>query len=217
MFKTLVLLAIVDTTSFIISLITTLSNEWFSLSIRNNECPTTLMDVCLLPGFQRVFTFGYWYLCPLDSAIHSTWVFSADVNQCHQMQTHNPSASRLKATDLIARGLKNNQLLDIEIEYADVIQCLSIIGTTIIFCISALLLAMIAYILVTGMDNFKYRAEYRIFKPLFEAVFFLHLLEITVRTTAFTLISIYANNYLDFIIRTSYSTFTGNLIFHMCP
>ncbi len=212
MIRTLISLAVIDAASFCINFITILSNDWFFLGMRNNNCLTTLIDSCLLPGYKKVFTFGYWYLCPLDTKSSTNWVFDQNAKQCLPMKTHNPSLSRLRFSNMIAKVFKNSQLLDIELKYADVIQALSMVGTVLLFSICSILIGMLMYVVVIGKENFRYRAEFRVFKPLFEAVFFLHLLEISTRGTFFILISVNANEYLDYIIRTSYTTLTGSFV-----
>ncbi len=90
MFKILLVLTFFAFVSFALNFVSLVSNEWFSVFIRENTCNTQdLSDQCLQPGFKRVLTLGYWFVCPTSLQIETTWVFDRNLKDvCFFLKSH---------------------------------------------------------------------------------------------------------------------------------
>jgi len=92
MFKILLALTFFVLINFSLNFVSLVSNEWFSIFIRKNTCNTDLSDQCLLTGFERVLTVGYWFVCPTTPLIETTWVFNKNLQDiCLFLKTHDKS------------------------------------------------------------------------------------------------------------------------------
>ena len=213
MLITLLIISVLAIVNFIINCTVLISNQWFVINIRNNNCSLKqLQTSCLYPNYTSVLEFGYWSMCSTQNP----------KNNCIELKT--TQTDRSLVPNFISKYLKNNYFLDVEPLYIDVVQCLSIIGTYLLLLVLIIILAILGHSLVRlGINvyfnklfrlkmNQKHdlssaKAKFEYFKVYLQVIFALHVLEMSTRTSSFIIFSINGVNYLNNMIRTSYSAY----------
>ena len=97
MFKILLILSISALVINCLNFVSLISNEWYSIYMRNNKCVLNLSNGCLTEDYFKVFTIGLWFMCPTTGPDETTWVFNSNLEtKCFRFIAHTKSLVSLK-------------------------------------------------------------------------------------------------------------------------
>jgi hypothetical protein len=192
--------------SLALAIVSVISNEWFFISVKS-DCKR--WDCLNTEYYQNAIRYGLWFACPFGSGSDAAALAWASVDnakkQCFYFSTVSPAAESTRQTpNVLAKRLRNGNLLDVEPYQVSQIRILFVIGTACLFITtiwsSVLLIYLCRFASGKSLEASMLHAV---------ALFMLLFVDLATRIVAFVLFTVNSGNYLDYLFRTSYTVQTN--------
>jgi hypothetical protein len=206
MLNLIVLTSILLFISFSFCLVCLLSNEWYFIG-RRVDCSkwNCVFSTYSNDYFEEKLRFGLWYACPfVKNGPGLTWVSAYSLKSaCLEFRPHIADHDRSKVPNIFAKHLNNQNLIDIEPYQLAQVKVLAIIGSVALFLATIWTFSILVYLCQNPTRRFLSSGVHTL------ALFILVVTDFSTRLVALILFAINADNYLDYIFRTSYTLQTS--------
>ncbi|CAF0729949.1 unnamed protein product [Brachionus calyciflorus] len=222
MFKIIATLTIFLLVSLSFSLITIFSNEWFIIKTKDKLCfNKQISDLnCVMGNQYPSVNYGLFFACPFNST-KLNWILSSD-EYCFQFNTQRIAPKNF----FLSNYLNDKNLVDLEPNFTPQIQIGFIVGTCFLFVATLVSASSLIYLSIKIDDlnfinssqekfdliysdhtivNFGSNQKYNLVKNHLRVIFSFLFVDFLTRFVSFTIFTISSDDYLNYILRKSYS------------